>query len=178
MGDEEVAAHLNPSGPIAAAYRWLHLALVEEDIETLWPLTAHPLRLALAQAVIMANVQSSDMRALDRLADDYSRIRPCNPQWPSMQRGLAATFKSRWSGDDQLEKWPALRPGLVDPTHELVILVHPSTPEVIEEGESFVATSFLVAAGDDGWLIAGLGETPPEPGWPPKFPNGPLLVGP
>lgn len=169
----------SPDDAVAAARNWLSLVLDGEgDMGSAWRLATDNLRLCLVQTVIWTNRGGLPVdEDLDALASLLSAADPDHPHWPSMSRGLRTTLRRKWDGLPDLGQLPSLQPKPIDPTHELVILIHDAEGRrSIAHGESFVFSGLLMQRDDDVWLTAGFGERPPEPGWPPNYHEGPIVL--
>ena len=153
---------LCPNGPIAAAVDWVE-KLLDGRIADAWPGTSPLFRLALARHWCWRNRAALQDAGYDpplvaaALADEG----PLHPIWPAFARsqqppGSAGDGPARWV--------PAGPPEPVGPDLEVVQLVR---SELAGTGHHCPPLTLLLRLGPTGWLVAGHGRTPVQPGWPP-----------
>lgn len=170
-GEEEIAVHRAPEGPVAAALAWLHLVHDEGNVAAAWLITHSNLRLVLAQNLIWPNRSAVGVEDLDELAEALAERIPSHPLWTDLQQGLLRVLGKKYEGVPPVEKLAPLRPRPVDPSHELVFLVDPEmTGPVIAPDAFFESVTLLMSLEDDSWRVAGFADREPSPGWPPEFP--------
>lgn len=168
----ELAERGGLGGAPAAALRWLTFILVDENIQAAWAMTDADLRLAICQQMLHTNEHFTPQQRR-ALAAEFAREEPQGEKWsdfaPALLRRLTAAY-----GQIDLQTWGTMRPRPVDPEHELVVLAPaPGGGRVIQPDEQFVGAGLLLRW-DGCWLIAGLGDCRPTPGWPPDFHQGPV----
>lgn len=175
---DELEADFGSGSPVPAAWKWLQLVIVVGDISAAWPLTDPNLRLALVQEVLGDTFdQSAGPWVLDQHAWALAQDQPTHPDWSSVQDRILGFLRAHWQSERPPGEWGALRPRVIDASHELVLFM-PEPPEGNRLPASGFADTYpiLMAMREAQWLVAGFLDRPPTPGWPPKWPtaDGPL----
>lgn len=182
-GMDEESARFGPDSAARAAKRWLELVLVEfadADIASAWPLATRSLRLALVQALAWDHW---DHDALDPVDGDMDVVRaemnkvfgelaadhPSHPMWPETSLGVLLAIRDRWLGWLGGPSDLTASPRVIDPHRELVVFLKKAQAGM--PPDDFALPMLMERAGTE-WLVAGFSEHPPEPGWPPLFPDG------
>jgi hypothetical protein len=171
QSQEELDAHFGPSGPVTAAADWLYL-VTSGDLRQAWPRTDPTLRLVLAQAWLWANRSHVLVRPYDieEAAPRLAGLTFDHELWPHFEETQVGEFAENF-GDYDRSRWGAgSRPRPIPPDYEIVKffdtdgqVLHFDEPTFIEGG-----IKLLVRSTPEGWVVAGFGEEPPVPGWPPE----------
>lgn len=170
---DELVADFGPGSPVPAAWEWLELVITDGDLAAAWLLTDPNLRLCLAQQIVWETFdRSAGEWVLDQHAWAFAQERPAHDGWPAVQAGVLAFLRATWQGAPPPAEWGAIRPRVIDETHELVAFL-PRPPEGQRLPESGEADTYLVlmALRDGRWLVAGFLDEPPTAGLPPVWPT-------
>lgn len=161
-----------PSGPVARATAWLHLAIGADYLASAWPLTHPTLRLCLVQEAMLRLGMEPD----DDFAARLARKTPEDPGWPVIARQISNALDDRYPGIEVTHWLPSSRPRIVAPGLEAVVFIHTGgEPREITEPELVRCFWLLTAHTDAGFLVAAMdtqGREPqslPIPGWPPTW---------
>ena len=160
----ELGGSEGPGGPVGAALTWVELVL-DGRLDEAWPLTGALFRLALTRHWCWCDRAVLHSRGHDPvvvaavLADDDG---PADPLWPAFARSQRPP-ESAVQGRET--RWVAAGPPEpVGPDLEVVQL----TPAALAGRDHHAPPlTLLMRLGPAGWLVAGRGRTPVQPGWPP-----------
>jgi hypothetical protein len=159
----DVDAHYGPNGPVASALAWVEMVL-DGRLADAWPSTSAIFRLALTRHWCWRNRAALHSQGHDpllvaaALADDG----PAHPLWPAFDRSQKPPESAV---RDAETRWIAAGPPEpVGPDLEVVELVPAKTAG---RGHHAPPLTLLVRLSPRGWLVAGHGRSPTQPGWPP-----------
>lgn len=162
------AAAVAPGGPHAVASAWIEAIVGAEDFDTAWALTDDNLRTACVQAWICSE------SAPEQFADPDEVVRRiCAREDEVLWAAFAAWRLWRWRtftfdqfvGEDI--NLINVGPEAVAPDVEFVRFTT-APPGDLPAGSQVLAQTLTMRHVDGSWLVAGIGRSLPEPGWPPS----------
>ena len=160
------SAHLAPGGPALAAAAWFSAVVDRSDLAAAWRLTDRPLRLALVQSWMTTSGLDDDpnrQSVADAIADDVEDARWSTFADWRLRRWREITFKSFVA-----DGWGLVSlPELVGPDLEFVRVAPGKEGRQLLAGEPIVVQTLTVRLVEGKWLVAGVGRSLPNPGWPP-----------
>jgi hypothetical protein len=178
QGEEELAAHYGPEGPVRAASQWLDLVL-SGRLPDAWQNTDPELRLVLAQAWLWANRERLNVKAYDReeAASALAGLTFEHDLWPAYEETQVQEAREKWG--ESTTRIGALRVARVSSRQtvswcfsrlrggEILTLDGPTLLDNV--------IPVLMRSMPEGWLVAGFSDQRPQPGWPPSAPVPPIL---
>lgn len=176
----ELEAHYGPDGAVAAAYSWINTIVVAGDLRAAWAKTDLTLRLVFAQAWLWANREHPNTQAydLDEVAESFAALGFEHDLWSNFEPIQVGELQRGWEGWERGEWGAASASRLVPPDMELVLFQWTGGEVVVYEEPTLVmATPVLLRFTPEGWLVRGLSDQAPTPGWPPEVPP-PSLAAP
>jgi hypothetical protein len=152
-------------GSIAAGLAWVDNVL-DGRLADAWPATSSLFRLALARHWCWRNRAALHAAGYDPplLAAALADEGPAHPIWPAFARSQRPPDAGERSPGDPPRWVAAGPPEPVGPDLEVVQLVR---SEMAGTAHHAPPLTLLLRLSPDGWLVAGHGRTPVQPGWPP-----------
>ena len=187
---EERAVQLGPGSAAAAAHAWLTAILVDERFDQAWALTDDPLRLARAQAWVLANQGFTGVSSRDRdeVAGALESMSCDDDLWQDFAATELFAFHRAYEPDAAERRFPHLtvmssQPRLLGPGLELVlILTHDSAAAIADlappDWDAWFALGLVeiptyaaitMRHTQHGWVVAAHNPSLPVPGWPPRL---------
>jgi len=178
MSPEELAqAAFEPN---QFALRWVQ-AVVDDRAEMVWPQMTPDFRLSLAQWWLIHNPEAlNDPSATSLDRDELVRLLAAEKPEHILFRHLARVslreLRNGFGGLDVSQLGPGTRPRPIGPDLELVrLFCLPDLDKddagnyVFAAGTAARTVSVLVERREQGWAVAGVGESLLRPGWPPTY---------
>ena len=164
--DPVQSAHLAPGGPALAAGAWFSAIVDHSDLSAAWRLTDRPLRVALVQSwMIATGLDDTPARqsVADAIADNVGHARwSAFAEW-RLRRWRENTFKSFVA-----DGWGLVSvPELVGPDLEFVRVAPGREGRELSADDPIFVQTLTVRFVEGVWLVAGIGRSLPNPGWPP-----------
>lgn len=149
-----------------AVSQWFASIVDRGDLQSVWPVTDEPLRLALLQSWILSESIAS---IGDRVQLAESLVASVDaPRWNEFEVWRLSRWRQITFREAVERGWGVLSvPEPVGQDAEFVRICPGNEFREVAAGQTIRAYTFVARLSEDGWRVAGIGRTIPAPGWPP-----------